>query len=344
MKIFVTGGCGFIGSNFILRQIKSNNCEIMNYDKLTYAGNAANLKSLSNNNNYSFFKGDICDFNSLKKAIYFFRPNWVVHFAAESHVDNSINEPNIFIKTNVEGTANLLGVSLSYFKGLTDSEKNYFKFLHVSTDEVFGSLGQKGYFNNDSNYSPNSPYSASKASSDHLVRAWHATYQLPTLITNCSNNYGPFQYPEKLIPLLVTNCLKNKSLPIYGDGKNIRDWIYVNDHCDAISLILKKGKIGNTYLIGGNNEINNNSIAEKICDIMDKIKPRENLTSYKELITYVEDRPGHDFRYAIDSSCIEKELGWKPAVNFDSGIKNTIKWYLENEEWWKKIIQKKKVL
>jgi len=335
-KILITGGCGFIGSNFINLLIKDN-YNILNYDKLTYAGNIDNLKSLSSNNNYNFIKEDICDFDKLLSTILSYKPDFIVHFAAESHVDRSIDSPLSFVKTNIEGTANLLEASLKYWQ---DSKPLNFKLIHVSTDEVYGSLGVNGFFTEKTPYNPSSPYSASKASSDHLARAWHKTYGLPVLITNCSNNYGPFQYPEKLIPLMIANCIDEKPLPIYGKGFNIRDWLFVDDHCEAILKVLNDGIIGQTYNIGGFNEIKNIDIVNIICKELDNIKPRKNGELYENLITYVKDRPGHDLRYAIDSSKIKKSLNWIPKESFESGIKKTIRWYIKNESWWRKIQKK----
>ena len=337
MKILVTGGCGFIGSNFILNQFNTTKNQILNIDKLSYAGNLDNLKLVSNNSRYRFINQDICNQELLETHIHNFCPDTIVHFAAESHVDRSIDNPMSFINTNIIGTASLLNSSLKYWESVNNKS---FKLLHISTDEVFGSLGKTGYFSESTPYDPSSPYSASKASSDHLVRSWNKTYGLPTLITNCSNNYGPYQFPEKLIPLMIANCLDEKKLPIYGNGENIRDWLYVTDHCNAIYEVIKKGSIGETYNIGGNNEINNIDIVTKICDILDELKPRSQKQSYKELISYVSDRPGHDFRYAIDASKIKKKLGWTPKETFSSGIRKTIQWYLENEDWWRKIQNK----
>ena len=340
MKIFITGGYGFIGSNFIINQINNSNNEILNFDNLSYAANIKNLTSIEKSKRYTFFKGSICNINSIEKSFKKFKPNVIIHFAAESHVDRSINDPFKFLNTNIIGTTNLLKVSLDYYKSLEKEFKQKFKFLHISTDEVFGSLGNKGYFDEDSPFLPNSPYSASKASSNHMVRAWNHTYGLPTLITNCSNNYGPYQFPEKLIPLVIANCVDEKSLPIYGDGLNIRDWLFVDDHCKAIEKVLFEGSLGETYNIGCNNEINNIEIVKTICKIMDKLKPREGSKKYSSLIKYVEDRPGHDFRYAINNSKIKKKLGWEPIESFDSGIKKTIRWYLDNEDWWREIQNK----
>ena len=337
-KILVTGGSGFIGSNFIHYLINNTDYKrIINLDKLTYAGNNDNLINIQQNIRYKFIKGDICDRQCIKKIFQDYSPNKIVHFAAESHVDRSIDGPKDFINTNIVGTSILLEESLSYYNKLKKLSKSSFKFHHISTDEVFGSLGEKGSFAEDSPYDPSSPYSASKASSDHLVRAWHRTFGLPVTISNCSNNYGPYQFPEKLIPLMIINCLSNKSLPVYGKGENIRDWLYVEDHCKAINLILQEGAIGDTYNIGGNNEISNINIVESICTILDKLKPSNSGKSYKQLISFVKDRPGHDFRYAINTTKIKKDLNWEPKETFDSGLTKTIKWYLENENWWKKI-------
>ena len=337
-KILVTGGSGFIGSNFIHYLINNTDYQrIINLDKLTYAGNNENLINIQQNIRYKFIKGNICDRQCIKKIFQDYSPNKIVHFAAESHVDRSIDGPKDFINTNIVGTSILLEESLSYYNKLKKLSKSSFKFHHISTDEVFGSLGEKGFFVEDSPYDPSSPYSASKASSDHLVRAWHRTFGLPVTISNCSNNYGPYQFPEKLIPLIIINCLSNKSLPVYGKGENIRDWLYVEDHCKAINLILQEGAIGDTYNIGGNNEISNINIVESICTILDKLKPSNSGKSYKQLISFVKDRPGHDFRYAINTTKIKKDLNWEPKETFDSGLTKTIKWYLENENWWKKI-------
>ncbi len=337
MNILVTGGAGFIGSNFILRQMNHTDVNILNIDKLTYAGNLQSLALVSDLPNYSFLKADISDKVSMSEIIENFQPDYIVNFAAESHVDRSIDGPFEFIHTNIVGTAVLLNAALQYYNSLSKEGKSTFKFLHVSTDEVFGSLSEDGYFTEETPYDPSSPYSASKASSDHLVRAWHRTYGLPILITNCSNNYGPCQFPEKLIPLMILNCLDEKPLPVYGKGENVRDWLYVEDHCEAITAVLHNGKIGETYNIGGNNEMTNLDIVHTICDLMDVKSPRINSDSYRELITFVTDRPGHDFRYAIDASKINKELGWSPNESFQSGITKTIDWYLENKNWWKAI-------
>ena len=336
-KILVTGGSGFIGSNFIHYLINNTDYQrIINLDKLTYAGNNENLINIQQDIRYKFIKGNICDRQCIKKIFQDYSPNKIVHFAAESHVDRSIDGPKDFINTNIVGTSILLEESLSYYNKLKKLSKSSFKFHHISTDEVFGSLGEKGFFVEDSPYDPSSPYSASKASSDHLVRAWHRTFGLPVTISNCSNNYGPYQFPEKLIPLMIINCLSNKSLPVYGKGENIRDWLYVEDHCKAINLILQEGAIGDTYNIGGNNEISNLNIVESICTILDKLKPSNSGKSYNQMISFVKDRPGHDFRYAINTTKIKKDLNWEPKETFDSGLIKTIKWYLENENWWEK--------
>ncbi|MBT6113834.1 MAG: dTDP-glucose 4,6-dehydratase [Candidatus Marinimicrobia bacterium] len=339
--MLVTGGCGFIGSNFILKQIEETENQILNLDKLTYAGNTDNLDSIKDSSPYEFIKGDIADKKLLVKIFNEFQPDAIVHFAAESHVDRSIDGPMDFIHTNIVGTSILLNEATKYYNAnIAESNSREFKFLHVSTDEVFGSLNEDGFFVETTPYDPSSPYSASKASSDHLVRAWHRTYGLPILITNCSNNYGPFQFPEKLIPLMIANCIDEKPLPVYGKGHNIRDWLYVEDHCDAVYTVLQHGEIGETYNVGGNNEIRNIDIVKTICAILDEMRPSPNGKSYGNLISFVKDRPGHDFRYAIDASKIKTELGWTPKETFESGIKQTIEWYIENESWWRKIQDK----
>jgi len=332
--ILVTGGCGFIGSNFIRHLVeKGEDVYMVNLDKLTYAGNTQNLNDIPDSV-YTLVQGDIRDSNLVESLFNTHRFDTVVHFAAESHVDRSIDGPAEFIQTNVVGTLNLLEKSRAYCNS-TDNEN--FRFLHVSTDEVYGSLGDNGKFIETTPYDPSSPYSASKAGSDHLVRAWHHTFDLPILITNCSNNYGPHQFPEKLIPLMIINCLHGKPLPVYGKGENVRDWLFVRDHCEAILTVLRKGKVGETYNIGGNNEIKNIDVIQIICDVLDEILPRDNGLVYSELIHYVTDRPGHDFRYAIDATKIEKELGWSPIESFETGVRKTIQWYLDNRTWWKSI-------
>lgn len=328
--ILVTGGAGFIGSNFVLDWIAAEKESVINIDKLTYAGNIDNLASLENDPRHIFIKADINDRSQLEKLFYEFKPRAVLHFAAESHVDRSIHGPEEFIKTNINGTFTLLEAARAYWSGLEKTAQNDFRFLHVSTDEVYGSLSSTDpAFSETTPYAPNSPYSASKAASDHLVRAYHHTYGLPTLTTNCSNNYGPYQFPEKLIPLIILNALQNKTLPIYGDGMNKRDWLYVGDHCAAIRTVLAKGKPGETYNIGGCNEKNNLEVVNTICEILDELRPAAQ--SRKSLITFVKDRPGHDRRYAIDARKIERELNWKPTESFTSGIYKTVQWYLSNQ-------------
>ena len=336
MRIFVTGGAGFIGGNFVLKQVQ-NWHEVLNYDKLTYAGNLETLDTITDNPNYQFVKGDICQRNTVNEHLNQFQPDAIVNFAAESHVDRSIDGPFEFIQTNIVGTAVLLDEANNYYKNLSKEMKDGFRFLHISTDEVYGSLGKDDYFTEKTAYDPSSPYSASKASSDHLARAWQRTYGLPILITNCSNNSGPYQFPEKLIPLMILNCLAGKNLPVYGKGDNVRDWLYVEDHCDAIFTVLTEGDVGETYNIGGNNEIKNIDIVKTICAKMDQLIPRTNSERYEKLITYVADRPGHDFRYAIDASKIRDDLNWQPKENFATGIEKTIHWYLDNKSWWKAI-------
>ena len=334
----VTGGSGFIGTNFIRFMLNNGFAErIINLDKFTYAGNPQNLLEYDNDKRYAFAQGDICDQELVQELFILHKPDVVVNFAAESHVDRSIDGPSDFIRTNISGTYTLLQKSLCYYQSLTKEDQKSFRFHHVSTDEVFGSLNEDDFFTEETPYDPSSPYSASKAASDHLVRAWHRTYGLPIIISNCSNNYGPFQFPEKLIPLMVLNCLQEKPLPVYGTGENIRDWLFVDDHCDAIHTIIEKGEIGETYNVGGNNEIKNINIVKTICNLLDNIRPSENLKSYQELITFVKDRPGHDFRYAIDSSKLQNKLGWSPKETFETGIRKTIEWYLENITWWQDI-------
>ncbi len=329
--ILVTGGAGFIGSNFVLNWLSTQNEGLINLDSLSYAADLNNLESISENKEYFFIKGSIEDQNLIEQILEKYNPRAVINFAAETHVDRSIEDPEIFIKTNILGTFHLLNTSLKFWKKISLDNQKKFKFLHISTDEVFGSLSLEDEKSNElSPYKPNSPYSASKAASDHLVRAWGETYKLPVITTNCTNNYGPHQFPEKLIPLLIHNCLNNKKLPIYGKGENVRDWLYVEDHCEAIKEVLVKGSIGETYNIGGNNEKTNIEIVKTVCSTLDEIKPRKNNSSYKELITFVEDRPGHDFRYSLDISKIKKELNWQPQETFESGIRKTILWYLEN--------------
>jgi dTDP-glucose 4,6-dehydratase len=331
--ILVTGGAGFIGSNFILQRMQERSASIVNLDKLTYAGNLHNLDSIASNERYEFVHGDIGDRVLVQQLLKSHQPVAIAHFAAESHVDRSIRGPEDFIRTNVDGTFALLEETRAYWSGLSEGEQKRFRFLHVSTDEVFGSLAPGDPpFCEDTPYSPNSPYAASKAASDHLVRAYHHTYGLPTLTTNCSNNYGRFQFPEKLIPLMILNAREGKALPVYGDGKNVRDWLYVEDHCDAIATVLRGGKPGDVYNIGGWNEMPNIEIVNIICDLVDEMVPRAS-GSRRDLIKFVKDRPGHDRRYAMDARKIERELGWKPKATFASGIRETVRWYLENEQW-----------
>ncbi|PYX28608.1 MAG: dTDP-glucose 4,6-dehydratase [Acidobacteria bacterium] len=331
--ILVTGGAGFIGSNFILQRIEEGTGQVVNLDKLTYAGNLRNVDSISSDRRYEFVHGDIGDRELVRRLLERCQPSAIVHFAAETHVDRSIRGPDDFIRTNVDGTFALLEETRAYWSGLSDDARNHFRFLHVSTDEVYGSLGPNDPpFSETTPYAPNSPYSASKAASDHLVRAYHHTYGLPTFTTNCSNNYGRFQFPEKLIPLMILNAREGKPLPVYGDGKNVRDWLFVEDHCAAISKVLDQGRPGETYNIGGWNEKRNLEVIETICDIVDEVAPRDGAPR-KELITFVKDRPGHDRRYAMDARKIERELGWRPKETFESGIRKTVRWYLENEDW-----------
>jgi dTDP-glucose 4,6-dehydratase len=333
--ILVTGGAGFIGGNFVLDWLANPAAEgIVNLDKLTYAGNLATLKSLENDSRHVFVQGDIGDYELVLSFLKKHQIRAVVNFAAESHVDRSIHGPRDFIQTNVVGTFNLLEAVRTYWAELPEDDKQAFRFLHVSTDEVYGSLLPTDLAFSETNpYEPNSPYSASKAASDHLVRAWHHTYGLPVLTTNCSNNYGPYHFPEKLIPLVILNALAGKPLPIYGDGQQIRDWLYVKDHCSAIRRVLQAGKLGETYNVGGWNEKPNLDVVNTICSILDSLRPRADGTSYASQITYVKDRPGHDRRYAIDATKLERELGWKPAETFETGIQKTVQWYLDNQEW-----------
>ncbi len=334
MTILVSGGCGFIGSNFIIDWLSSENEKIINLDKLTYAGNINNLSSIQDHKDYVFIHGDIGDKNLVSRLLNEHAPEAVINFAAESHVDRSIHSPEPFIETNIVGTFQFLESIRSYWENLKGIKKENFRFLHISTDEVYGSLSAEAPpFKETNPYEPNSVYSASKAASDHLVRAYCHTYGLPTLTSNCSNNYGPYQFPEKLIPLVIYNALSGKQLPIYGDGKNIRDWLFVSDHCSAITLILKSGKIGETYNIGGLNEKTNLEVVQTLCDILDDLKPRGDGLSYKTQITFIRDRAGHDRRYAIDATKIERELGWRPVQSFEAGIYKTVKWYIENTEW-----------
>lgn len=331
--IFVTGGAGFIGANFVLNWFQQGNEPLVNIDKLTYAGNLRTLSTLEGSAEHIFARVDICDRAELDRLLSEHRPRAIVHFAAESHVDRSIHGPGEFVQTNIVGTFTLLEATRAYWNNLPDDEKAKFRFLHVSTDEVFGSLDRTDApFSETTAYAPNSPYSASKAASDHLVRAYFHTYNLPVLTTNCSNNYGPYHFPEKLIPLMITNALAGKPLPIYGDGQNVRDWLYVGDHCAAIRRVLEAGTPGETYNVGGWNEKTNLDVVHTLCTLLDELKPRAE-GSYLDLVTFVKDRPGHDRRYAIDARKLERELGWKPAETFESGLRKTVEWYLANHDW-----------
>lgn len=332
--ILVTGGAGFIGANFVLNWLGNADADsVVNVDKLTYAGNLKTLASLEGDPRHVFSRTDICDRAALDRLLSEYQPRAVLHFAAESHVDRSIHGPGEFIQTNIVGTFTLLEAVRAYWSGLDDARKAAFRFLHVSTDEVFGSLGPNDPpFSETTAYAPNSPYSASKAGSDHLVRAYHHTYGLPVLTTNCSNNYGPYHFPEKLIPLMIANALGGKPLPVYGDGLNVRDWLYVGDHCSAIREVLARGRVGETYNVGGWNEKTNLDVVHTLCDLLDELKPKVS-GSYRDQITFVKDRPGHDRRYAIDARKLERELGWKPAETFETGLRKTVQWYLDNQAW-----------
>ncbi|HKQ26554.1 MAG TPA: dTDP-glucose 4,6-dehydratase [Burkholderiales bacterium] len=332
--ILVTGGAGFIGANFVVDWLGSESAEIVNLDKLTYAGNLGNLQSVRNNPRHFFVHGDICDFDLVTGLIEKHRPSAIVHFAAESHVDRSIHGPEDFVQTNVVGTFRLLEAARAYFSKLSAGDRETFRFLHVSTDEVYGSLGPRDpAFSETSPYAPNSPYAASKAASDHLARAYFHTYGLPVVTTNCSNNYGPYQFPEKLIPVVILSALDGKRMPVYGDGMQVRDWLYVKDHCSAVRAVLRKGRPGETYNVGGKTERTNLELVHALCGILDELSPAEDGRPYAHLISHVGDRPGHDRRYAIDSRKIGSEIGWKPAESFDSGMRKTVAWYLANQAW-----------
>ena len=332
--ILVTGGAGFIGSNFVLRWIENVGTPVVNFDLLTYAGNPANLSALEEDSRYQLVRGDICDPELVASTLQQHRPRAIVHFAAESHVDRSIVDPGAFIRTNVQGTYTLLEQVRRYWTSLEDAAKSSFRFLHVSTDEVYGTLGPNDpAFSETTPYAPNSPYAASKAGSDHLARAYFHTFKVPVLTTNCSNNYGPFQFPEKLIPLMILNALEGKPLPVYGDGQNVRDWLFVDDHCSAIRTVLDRGTPGETYNVGGNSERNNLHVVHSICDLVDEMRPDPTIGPRRNLIKFVTDRPGHDRRYAIDARKIARELGWQPSVQFEQGLRNTVEWYLNHGSW-----------
>ena len=344
-RILVTGGAGFIGSAVLRNLVSQHDATVLNLDKLTYAGNLESLASVSTHPSYQFVQGDICDKALFAHVLCEFEPDAIMHLAAESHVDRSIDGPSAFIQTNVVGTATLLEAATAYWRELAGEKRERFRFLHISTDEVYGSLGTDGLFTETTPYDPRSPYSASKAASDHLVMAWHHTYGLPVLITNCSNNYGPFHFPEKLIPLVILNALEGKPLPIYGKGDNVRDWLYVEDHAKALVAVLDRGAVGETYNVGGNNERTNLQVVEAICDALDQLRPERcealSIRSFRNLITFVQDRPGHDKRYAIDATKLKTQLGWTPEENFDTGIVKTVQWYLDNDWWWTPIREKK---
>lgn len=334
MKILVTGGAGFIGSAVIRHIIQNTNNQVLNIDKLTYAGNLESLKEIDQHSNYEFKQIDICDTEQIAAAIDAFQPNAIMHLAAESHVDRSIDGPAAFIQTNIVGTYTLLEAARKYWMGLDAEAQQNFRFHHISTDEVYGDLeGTTDLFTETTSYAPSSPYSASKASSDHLVRAWHRTYGLPVIVTNCSNNYGPYHFPEKLIPLVILNALDAKPLPVYGNGQQIRDWLFVEDHARALYKVVTEGVVGETYNIGGHNEKQNIEVVKTICKILDELKPQANGQAYESLITFVKDRPGHDLRYAIDATKIQNELGWTPTETFETGIRKTVQWYLNNLDW-----------
>ncbi|MBB4616794.1 dTDP-glucose 4,6-dehydratase [Sphingomonas abaci] len=338
MRIFVTGGAGFIGSALVRNLIANSEHEVLNFDKLTYAGTLTTVESVSDSPRYRFVQGDICDAAAVRAAIADFRPDVITHLAAESHVDRSIDGPGAFIQTNMVGTFVMLSEARAYWLGLDEEARAAFRFHHISTDEVYGSLGDEGLFTEETPYDPRSPYSASKAGSDHLVSAWGHTYGLPVLITNCSNNYGPYHFPEKLIPLMIVKALAGETLPVYGKGANVRDWLYVEDHVRALQAVFERGAVGRTYNVGGNNEKKNLEVVETVCTILDRLRPRADGQSYTSQIGFVADRPGHDARYAIDATRIKDELGWEPQETFETGIEKTVRWYLDNESWWRGIV------
>jgi len=337
-KILVTGGAGFIGSALVRHLIESTPHQVLNLDALTYAGNLSSVATVASDPRYRFAQVDICDTEAVAAQIAEFRPDVVMHLAAESHVDRSIDGPAAFIQTNIVGTMSMLGAALDYWRSLEGAAKADFRFHHISTDEVFGALGDTGYFTEETAYDPRSPYSASKAGSDHLVSAWHHTFGLPTVLTNCSNNYGPYHFPEKLIPLMIIKCLAGEPLPVYGTGSNVRDWLFVEDHVTALVAVAERGTPGESYMVGGNSERTNLQVVHTICDTLDRLRPRADGESYRSQITYVADRPGHDFRYAIDASKLKATLGWTPAQTFEGGMEKTIAWFLDNEGWWRDIL------
>jgi dTDP-glucose 4,6-dehydratase len=336
-KFLVTGGAGFIGSAVTRKLVRETPNDVLVVDKLTYAGNLDSLKPVAGEARFRFEQADICDFARMRALMDEFQPDIILHLAAESHVDRSIDGPGDFVQTNVVGTFTLLQASLAYWRGLVPDAREGFRFHHISTDEVFGSLGPDGFFHEEYPYQPNSPYSASKAASDHFVRAWHHTYGLPTVTTNCSNNYGPYHFPEKLIPLTILNALEGKPLPVYGKGENVRDWLYVDDHADALILVAEEGRPGETYNIGGWNERANIDVVRAICTLVDELAPNRLIGPRERLITFVQDRPGHDLRYAIDAKKMERELGWRPKETFDTGLRKTVTWYLNNRPWWERV-------
>jgi len=338
MRIFVTGGAGFIGSALVRHLIEHSEHEVLNFDKLTYAGTLTTVERVASSNRYRFVQGDICDADAVRAAIAEFRPDVITHLAAESHVDRSIDGPGAFVQTNVVGTYTMLAEARSHWLGLDDAGKAAFRFHHISTDEVYGSLGDTGLFTEETPYDPRSPYSASKAGSDHLVSAWGHTFGLPVLITNCSNNYGPYHFPEKLVPLMIAKALAGEPLPVYGKGDQVRDWLFVEDHVRALQAVFERGTVGRTYNVGGHNEKQNIEVVHTVCAILDRLRPRDDGRSYATQITSVADRPGHDKRYAIDASRINDELGWRPQETFETGIEKTVAWYLSHEDWWRPLV------